>query len=657
MDPIIQREVDKLDPAIPFRAKSGHHHHTWARTFHSHPELYIRPQSTAEIQKIVTLARRCRRRVTLVGCGHSPSDITCTSSWLVNLDDYSSLISVHKGTGVVVMQAGIRLHDLNKQLESHGLTMPNLGSIDEQAIAGAISTGTHGSSLRHGLLSESVLALRLMLANGRSVACSASQNPDLFRAALVSLGALGIITDVTFRAVPTFNIHWTQSLRPFSEILSTWSPLPSSSSDDDTSLWTQAEFVRVWWLPYTRAGIVWTADKTDAAPTSPVPPPDGPPKRTIGYHAYQAALYLAHYIPRLLPLIERLVATVQYGLSDHSRPSTGVSPSRTGLLMDCLYSQFVNEWSLPLDKGPEALTRLSAWIHHEPFAAHGIPVDSTGIWVHAPMEVRVSNTSRGSTSSSPPSSSSSSTATSTTNTIRPFLDNSVRDGPTLFLNATLYRPYGQDPPCRVAYYKAFEFLMLSLGGKPHWAKNFDLMEPNVDSYTDSDSEKNQQPRASSTFSHMYNDELIKWRAIRNDVDPEGMFIGPWHRRYLLNDAPSSDDASTAQNVNDTYADDADHVDGDDKGGLRVSSHPLPLEERRIARAAVREGGWEVYGIVNAELTHSAIPPATRDAAAGISGDGGGGGVEESRVRREGSQESFDVVYEGEAAASIVLHDD
>ena len=156
MDPSILRELSKLDPAVPFRSTTDHLHHTWAKTFFSRPELYIRPQTIPEIQQLVTLARRCRRRIVTVGSGHSPSDLTCTSSWLVNLDDFNRILHVDPSTGSVTVEAGIRLSDLGTQLEKHGLTLENLGSIDSQSIAGVIATGTHGSSLRHGLVSECI---------------------------------------------------------------------------------------------------------------------------------------------------------------------------------------------------------------------------------------------------------------------------------------------------------------------------------------------------------------------------------------------------------------------------------------------------------------------------------------------------------------------
>lgn len=472
----LQHEISTTEPDVPFRATDKHVHYTWAKTFQSRPELYIEPQSLEEVQKVVTLARKCRKRVVVVGCGHSPSDITCSSSWMVNLDNYSKVLNVDKAKKTLAVEGGIRLRQLNTEANRHGLTMPNLGSIDEQSIVGAIATATHGSSLRHGLLSDSVRSLRIVLASGEAVRCSADENQDLFRAALVSLGALGIIVEVEFEMVDACHIEWEQSLLPLSEILQTW----------DNTLWTQKEFTRVWWMPYMKRAIKWSAEKSTKPLKAPVESWYG---GSVGFHTYHNLLWLSNYIPWILPGIEWFVFGMQYGFSPGTT-TTAVEELRTGLLMNCLYSQFVNEWALPLSKGPEAITRLSAWLNGET-GGGGIPFSSKGLYVHCPIEVRVSDT---------------------TNRVgpRPLLDNTNENGPTLYLNATLYRAYLRDPPCHARYYEAFEWLMRDLGGKPHYAKNF----------------------VATSIGDFLGDNLKQWLQVRNKADPEGMFLGEWHRRSL-----------------------------------------------------------------------------------------------------------------------------
>ena len=571
-NPAVARELSRLDPSVPFRATNDHLHHTWAKTFFSRPELYIRPQSTEEVRKLVTVARRCRRRLVTVGSGHSPSDLTCTSSWLVNLDDLNNILHVDSEKRLVTLQAGIRLHQLGQELEKYGLMLSNLGSIDSQSAAGVISTGTHGSSLRHGLISEGIVALSLVLANGQLVRCSATNNESLFRAALLSLGALGIIVEITIQVEPASKVAWRQSKLALSTVLDKWFD----------GLWTSHEFVRVWWLPYEKSAVVWHADKTDL----PVRPP---PKLFyggwLGDTIYYNLLALAQYVPSILPWVEWLVFGLQYGFRNEAKVTEAVQPAREGLLMNCLYSQFVNEWALPLEKGPEAITRLSAWINGD-LATAGIPFPSRGMYVHCPVEVRVSDT----TVNKGP---------------RPFLDPTNARGPTLYLNATLYRPYLRDPPCVNRYYEAFEWLMRQMGAKPHWAKNF-------------------QTVGAPELKEWYGEDMKKFLTVRGEVDPDGMFLGEWHHRNL-----PIEGTLPLQELEKTRGKIREHGTGDgiewvgDKRWNKGTEHEGEGEERGGRNDTISEGGRP------RERDGSLSPPMTAT-----------------------SEESFDLLAKGEA--SVVL---
>ena len=487
----------------PFRATASHLHQTWARTFSSLPELYIRPRSVREVEHAVSLAARCRRRITVVGSGHSPSDLTCTSAWLVNLDDMAEVLDVDRGSGSVRVQAGMRLRRLGEVLDGFGLAVPNLGSIDEQSVAGVIGTGTHGSTLSYGLLSERVVEIKIVLADGKVRTCSAGEDGELFRGALLSLGALGVIVEVVFRAVPAFSVRWDQTIDREEVVFGRW---------ERGELWGSGRFVRVWWFPYMRRAVVW---KGDAVPETEVlagkvshrDPPTSWYDGAMGYYVYHNLLFLGRYVPRILPWVEWFVFGMQYGFRNGlDSEVTAVQPSRKALLMNCLYSQFVNEWAVPLDKGPEALRRLGCWLQKlepddEGYVEHGIPFSNKGLYVHSPVEVRVSDTT---------------VETSVEKGNRPWLDITREDGPTLYLNAIEYRPYNLEPGANNSkdrYYQGFEWLMRDLGGNPHWAKNFTASSEDVEAW--------------------YGQNLVKWREVRDRADPEGMFVGPWHRRLLL----------------------------------------------------------------------------------------------------------------------------
>ncbi len=118
--------------------------------------------------------------------------------------------------------------------------MPNLGDIDRQSIAGAIGTGTHGTGLRLTGLSAGIRALRLVLADGSVVGCSPTQDPELFEAARLGLGALGIITELTIAVVPAFLLHAVERPEPLLSVL--------EQVDDAAESNDHFEF---YWYPHT----------------------------------------------------------------------------------------------------------------------------------------------------------------------------------------------------------------------------------------------------------------------------------------------------------------------------------------------------------------------------------------------------------------------
>jgi len=324
---------------IPFRARMRHRHATWARTAFSRPELYVQPRSLAELRLVVDLARTVGRQIAVVGSAHSPSDLTCGTSWMVNLDGFAAVVGEDAQRRVVTVQAGMRLRDLVGELDRRGWAMPNLGSITDQSIAGAIATSTHGSSLRHGILSESVVSLSIMLASGRVVECSRERNGDLFRAALVSLGALGIVVRVALQAVAAYRVRWEQEVVALPRFLASYA-----------GVWDESEFVRCWWFPYSERTVVWHGKKVG---DEIQPPPPSWYGATVGRYTYEALLYLATWFPRILPRVERFVFRMQYGLEEGVKGSA-VQNSHEALTMDCLFSQFVNEVRSPPRPEPHA---------------------------------------------------------------------------------------------------------------------------------------------------------------------------------------------------------------------------------------------------------------------------------------------------------------
>jgi L-gulonolactone oxidase len=215
----------------------------------------------------------------------------------VELGSLSGLVSVDRSAKLVTVQAGMTLADLNTTLAAHGLAVPNLGDIDAQTISGALATGTHGTGAGYGCLSTFVAALELVTADGSVIRCSPSSSPDVFAAALVNIGALGIVTEVTLRCVDAFVLRASE--RPDS-LSSVFSSLDSLVVDND-----HFEF---YWFPYT--------DRVQTKINNRVPVSDAPLAPFRGWlddeflanRVFAGACRLGRLAPVLIPSITRVSA-------------------------------------------------------------------------------------------------------------------------------------------------------------------------------------------------------------------------------------------------------------------------------------------------------------------------------------------------------------
>jgi FAD-linked oxidoreductase len=179
-----------------------------------------RPGNTAQVADAVRRAAADGLTVRVAGAGHSFSDAVLTDGLLLDLGAMGRVIDVDRGSGLVRVQAGITLRALSATLWAHGLAMENLGDVDVQSLAGATATGTHGTGARLRNLSAGLEALQLVTADGDVVEVScADSDPDPWRAARVSIGALGVVTEVTLRAVPRFGLEGVDVGRPIDEVL------------------------------------------------------------------------------------------------------------------------------------------------------------------------------------------------------------------------------------------------------------------------------------------------------------------------------------------------------------------------------------------------------------------------------------------------------
>ena len=234
--------------------------------------------------------------VRVAGAGHSFSAGAVTSGTLLSLDALARVLDADAASGLVRVEAGIRLRALSRELHARGLAMPNLGDIDAQSLAGALSTGTHGTGTRLPNLSGQVESVELVLADGRE---RTLDEGDLLRAARVSLGALGVIAAVTLRCVPAFRLHNTDRPEPLEDVLS--SLQERADAHDHFEFWT---------FPHADVALTRTHDRTDAPPK--------PPGRTRAYvgdvlmdnHAFRAVNEVARRFPRTIPRLNRFASAV-----------------------------------------------------------------------------------------------------------------------------------------------------------------------------------------------------------------------------------------------------------------------------------------------------------------------------------------------------------
>ena len=167
------------------------------------------PGSEDELAALVREASRRELPVRVAGSGHSFTPVVATSGLLLSLKNLQGLVSADLGRKRVVVRAGTRIGDIGRALKEIGLSLANQGDIDTQAIAGALSTGTHGTGITLGCLSTQAVGMRLVQADGSVLDLDVDRDPETMAAAQVSIGMLGVISTVTLQAIAAYNLKET----------------------------------------------------------------------------------------------------------------------------------------------------------------------------------------------------------------------------------------------------------------------------------------------------------------------------------------------------------------------------------------------------------------------------------------------------------------
>jgi FAD-linked oxidoreductase len=332
----------------------------WAGNHTAHPRRFAEPHSIDELE---TLVLRAEGKIKCVGAGHSFTAIAVTDGMLIGLDRLRGIESVddaEDGSALVTVLAGTRLRELNARLWERGYAMENLGDIDEQSIAGAISTGTHGTGSRFGGISAQVRALELLLADGSIVTCSDTNRPEVFDAARVGLGALGIITRVTLRCVPIFALQALEAPGSLTAAL--------AELDDTVARVDHFEF---YWFPHTDR--VLTKSNTRLPASGPL----APLGRVRAYiddellsnTAFEAVNRVVTRFPRAIPRVNSFSARALSAREFTDRSYRVFASSRTVKFREM-------EYAVPAQSIAFVIREVQRWL------------DTSGFAVAFPVEVR-----------------------------------------------------------------------------------------------------------------------------------------------------------------------------------------------------------------------------------------------------------------------------
>jgi L-gulonolactone oxidase len=246
----------------------------WDYTLHCEPKLYCEPRSEVEVVDLVKQTYARGGVVRAFGAGHSWSPLVPTSDTLISLRKLKTPVTVDTAQMRATVPAGMRIKNVIKVLRDNGLGMQNLGSITRQRIAGAISTGTHGTGLKIGNLSTQITAMKLINGLGE-IRVLSEQDPE-FAAARISLGALGIISQVTIQCRKDYNLLYKSEHRPFKDLQHTL--------DYDLN---NNERLRLYWFSWIPEDIqVMTMNETTAAATKESGPAENPTVQAVAPDTY-----------------------------------------------------------------------------------------------------------------------------------------------------------------------------------------------------------------------------------------------------------------------------------------------------------------------------------------------------------------------------------
>lgn len=319
---------------------SGVNWQNWSGHVRATPQAHIQPTDRDSLARAVAAAPG---RIRLVGTGHSFTPLAATDGTLISLDRMDgTVLSCDPGADTARLQAGATLNALSRALQDQGLAFRNLGDIDVQTLAGATSTGTHGTGPGFPCLSAEIQEVSLMLASGEVIVANANQNMDLLRAARIALGSIGVIVDATMSVRSSYRLHRRTFTRPLRDTI-----------DVAMDSWSRHRNFEFFCLPFCDHAFNIIHDETDAAPTGA--------KQDSDSNAVMQLKQLRDLLGWSKPLRRALLNQV----AKRQKPEEMIGTSWEMLANERNNRFNEMEYHLPVDQGLDALQEVLAVIERE----------------------------------------------------------------------------------------------------------------------------------------------------------------------------------------------------------------------------------------------------------------------------------------------------
>ncbi|MGW2202846.1 D-arabinono-1,4-lactone oxidase [Streptomyces sp. NPDC001774] len=385
----------------------------WAGNVSSRPAREVTPASADELADAVRQAAADGLRVKTVGTGHSFTSIAATDGVLIRPDLLTGIRRIDREAMTVTVESGTPLKRLNVALAREGLSLTNMGDIMEQTVAGATSTGTHGTGRDSASIAAQIRELELVTADGRTLVCSekgTDEEREVFAAARIGLGALGVVTAITFAVEPVFLLTAREEPMTFDRVTSEFDELHAEN-----------EHFEFYWFPHT--------DNCNTKRNNRSAGPAAPPGKVSSWvedellsnGVFQLACSLGRAVPPVIPSLAKVSSRALSARTYTDIPYKVFTSPRRVRFMEM-------EYALPREAAVSALREVKAMVERSPLK------------VSFPVEVRTA----------PADDIALSTA-------------SGRE--TAYIAVHLYK----GTPHR-AYFTAVERIMTAHGGRPHWGK-------------------------------------------------------------------------------------------------------------------------------------------------------------------------------------------